>query len=424
MSPLRSVPCAALLICALVTPTALAEEPLPTLEDVLERWAEAVGGRAALERLTTRTYDGQEIVDLAYRDPPRETASVHVDVMVPGRWRMVVADEKEIVVTACNGITGWRQKPDALELDDSICGYLDGLLLDPRAPLRMRDYYPDLRLTGIRTLESGKKVYAVEASAPDRKKRDFYFDVDSGLLLQVGGNRLLQNYREVDGVLVPHRFEISRKGGWAAYEFDRVAHGAAMDDVLFAPDTFAGVDDRRVLPMLANLPHEHGGMNVPARDGRLLHDLIVSRGYRTALEIGTSNGYSSLWLGLALRETGGRLITIEYEPKRAEEARRNFDKAGLGDVIDLRVADAFAEIPKIEGEFDFVFLDAWKPDYLAFWELVKDRVLPGGAFTAHNVSGHENHMRDFLEAIRSDPQFETTIHEVSEAGVSVSERRK
>lgn len=191
-----------------------------------------------------------------------------------------------------------------------------------------------------------------------------------------------------------------------------------------SPDPFAGFDDPRVLPMLRNLPHEHGGMNVPAADGRLLHDLIVDHGYRRGLEIGTSNGYSTLWLALAFRTTGGELFTIEYEPKRAAEARENFRKAALEQIIDLRVADAFEEIPKLEGSFDFVFLDAWKPDYLAFWNLVKSRVSPGGVFTAHNVIGQENHMRDFLEAVQADPDFETTIHEVSDAGVSISLRRK
>jgi caffeoyl-CoA O-methyltransferase len=425
MSPLRSVPCAALLICALVTPTALAEEPPPsTLEDVLDRWVEAVGGRTAIEKLTTRTYDGEEIVDLAYRDPPRETASVHIEFRVPDRWKMVVEDEKGRYLTMCNGIVGWRTKPEGLEQDDSICRSLDALFLDPQAPLRIRDYYPDLALIGVRTLASGKKAYTVQATAPDKKQRDLYFDVDSGLLVQVGGNRTLEDFRKVDGVLVPHHVETSRKGGWAAYVFDSVIHGRPMDDAGFAPEPFAGIDDPRLLPMLEHLPYEHGGLNVPPRDGRLLHDLIVKRGYRRALEIGTSNGYSALWLGLALRETGGKLITIEYEPQRAEEARKNFERAGLGDVIDLRVADAFEEIPKIEGEFDFVLLDAWKPDYLAFWELTKDRVRPGGAYTAHNVIAHENHMRDFLEAIRSDPGFETTFHEVSDAGVSVSIRRE
>jgi predicted O-methyltransferase YrrM len=189
-------------------------------------------------------------------------------------------------------------------------------------------------------------------------------------------------------------------------------------------DPFAGIDDPKVLPLLKHLPYEHGGMNVPKQDGRLLYDLIIERGYKRGLEIGTSNGYSTLWLGLAFRKAGGKVITIEYEAKRAAEARRNFAEAGLLDVIDARVADAFKEIPKIEGEFDFVFLDAWKPDYIAFWKLVKDRLVPGGAFTAHNVTGHENHMREFLEAIRSDPAFETTIHELSRAGVSVSVKRK
>jgi predicted O-methyltransferase YrrM len=185
-------------------------------------------------------------------------------------------------------------------------------------------------------------------------------------------------------------------------------------------DPFRGIENERLLPMLRHLPYEHGGLNVPARDGRFLHDLIVEKGYKRGLEIGTSNGYSGLWLGLAFRRTGGRLITIEVEPKRAEEARRNFEKAGLGDVIDARLNDAFEEIPRLDGTFDFVFIDAWKEDYKKFLDLVLPRVASGGAVTGHNVISHASGMRDFLDAIRAHPDLESAIHGTSSAGISVS----
>jgi predicted O-methyltransferase YrrM len=185
-------------------------------------------------------------------------------------------------------------------------------------------------------------------------------------------------------------------------------------------DPFEGIDDPRVLPMLKHLSYEHGGMNVPASDGRLLHDLIIEKGYKRGLEIGTSNGYSSLWLGVAFQKTGGKLITIEIEPKRAQEAQENFRKAGLDDVIDSRINDAFREIPRIQGTFDFVFIDAWKPDYIKFLSLLNSRVATGGAITAHNVKSHSAAMQDFLKAIHTDPTLETTIHRSSRAGVSVS----
>lgn len=172
--------------------------------------------------------------------------------------------------------------------------------------------------------------------------------------------------------------------------------------------------------MLRHLPYKHGGMNVPASDGRLLYDLIIEKGYKRGLEIGTSNGYSTLWLGLGFQKTGGKLITIEIEPDRAREAPENFRKAGLDDVIDARINDAFKEIPKIQGTFDFVFIDAWKPDYIKFLSLLKPRVPMGGAITAHNVRSHHEAMRDFLNALNTDPTLDTTIDTSSRAGISVS----
>ena len=129
-------------------------------------------------------------------------------------------------------------------------------------------------------------------------------------------------------------------------------------------DPFLGITDEKVLPMLKHLPYRHGGMNVSAEDGRLLYDIILDKDYKKGLEIGTSNGYSALWLGMAFKETGGSLITMEIEPQRAREARENFEHAGLEGIIDSRINDALKGIPALEGKFDFVFIDAWKPDYM------------------------------------------------------------
>ncbi len=183
---------------------------------------------------------------------------------------------------------------------------------------------------------------------------------------------------------------------------------------------FADIDNNRVLPMLKSLPRTYGGMNIPAADGRFLHDLIIENKYQRGLEIGTSNGYSGLWLGLAFQETGGKLITLEIERKRAEEAQGNFIKAGLDQVIDARICDAFKEIPEIEGEFDFVFIDAWKPDYMEFLQLVRHRVKPGGLITAHNVLNAGREMQDFLDALKTDQGLETKIVRNSNAGLSIS----
>ncbi len=189
-------------------------------------------------------------------------------------------------------------------------------------------------------------------------------------------------------------------------------------------DPFKGITDEVVLPMLKRLPYNQGGMNVPAVDGRLLYNIITENEYKRGLEIGTSNGYSGLWQGLAFRETGGKMITIEIEERRAKEARENFKKAGLDGVIDSRINDAFKEIPKIEGDFDFIFLDAWKPDYIKFYKMLYPRLKVGGTLTAHNVRGQAYQMKDFLEEIQNNPDLETVINRDSSAGVSISVKKK
>jgi predicted O-methyltransferase YrrM len=159
---------------------------------------------------------------------------------------------------------------------------------------------------------------------------------------------------------------------------------------------------------------------VSEEDGRFLRLMIVSSGAKRALEIGGANGYSAIWIGLGLRDTGGRLTSIEFDPQRAKIAADNIRKAGLSDIVTMVSGDAFAAIPKIEGEFDFVFLDAWKRDYKRFLDMVMPRMRPHGLFLAHNVVNKQAEMRDFLTAIRADPRLLTTIVKPSDEGMSIS----
>src|SRR5215813_6660 len=113
-----------------------------------------------------------------------------------------------------------------------------------------------------------------------------------------------------------------------------------------------------------------GQLSVSEEDGRFMRVLVSSHGIKRALEIGGANGYSAIWIGLGLRETGGRLTTIEYDAARAKSAAEHIRQAGLADVVTVIAGDAFAEIPRLAGEIDFVFLDAWKRDYKRFFDLV------------------------------------------------------
>jgi caffeoyl-CoA O-methyltransferase len=165
-----------------------------------------------------------------------------------------------------------------------------------------------------------------------------------------------------------------------------------------------------------------GQLAVSEEDGRFLRVLLAASGTRRALEIGAASGYSAIWMGLALRETGGRLVTIEYDPERAAEAIENVRRAGLDDVVEVIAGDGFVEIPKLEGEFDFVFLDAWKKDYQAFFDLTFPRLRRGGIFAAHNVLNKGDEMPDFLSTIETHPALWTTIVAPSDEGISLSYR--
>ena len=165
---------------------------------------------------------------------------------------------------------------------------------------------------------------------------------------------------------------------------------------------------------------DKGQLAVSEEDGRFLRVLVAARGAKSILEIGAASGYSGIWLGLGARESGGRVVAIEYDPQRAKEAAANVKRAGLDDVVRVVHGDAFAEIPKLQGTFDFVFLDAWKPDYRKFFDMVFPRMTPGAVFTAHNVVNKKKDMEPFLTTVQNHPSLFTTIVSPSGEGMSVS----
>ena len=117
-------------------------------------------------------------------------------------------------------------------------------------------------------------------------------------------------------------------------------------------------------------------------------------------------------------------MTIEYDPVRAKEAAENVRRAGLADIVQVVHGDAFKEIPKLPGTFDFVFLDAWKRDYKRFLDMVLPRLDAGGLFLAHNVVNKGSEMPDFLEAIEQNPNLFTAIVTPSGEGISISMKRR
>ena len=193
---------------------------------------------------------------------------------------------------------------------------------------------------------------------------------------------------------------------------------------IVALTTFLSAQTPAVQKILADIKAKDKGMlAVSEEDGRFLRLMVASSGAKHALEIGGASGYSAIWIGMGLRDTGGRLVTIEYDPVRAKELAANVQAAGLSDIVQVMAGDAFQQIPKVSGTFDFVFLDAWKKDYKRFFDMVYPRLDKGGLFLAHNVVNKRSEMGDFLDAIQKQPSVWTTIVSPSGEGMSVTLKR-
>lgn len=169
--------------------------------------------------------------------------------------------------------------------------------------------------------------------------------------------------------------------------------------------------------------NDKGQLAISEEDGKFLRLLVVLSGSRKALEIGGASGYSAIWLGLGLRETGGTLTTIEYDPTRALELKANIEAAGLTDVVKVVAGDAFQAVPAEPGTFDFVFIDAWKPDYQKYFDMTFPRLRRGGLIVAHNVINKGADMQDFLQTVNTRGDLLTSIVAPGSEGVSISLKR-
>jgi caffeoyl-CoA O-methyltransferase len=173
---------------------------------------------------------------------------------------------------------------------------------------------------------------------------------------------------------------------------------------------------------------EHKGkwrdLNVPFEDGQVLHDIIVKNKYTSALEIGTSTGHSTIWIAWALSKTGGKLITIEIDKERHEQALKNVAEAGLSKYVDARLADAHQLVKELPGPFDFVFSDADKDWYLQYFKDADPKLKAGGCFTAHNVLNAYGGIQDFLNYVQQLKNYKTTIDRSSRSGISISYKKE
>ncbi len=181
--------------------------------------------------------------------------------------------------------------------------------------------------------------------------------------------------------------------------------------------------DRRVKNFLEKHRSDWNDMNVPYTDGQVLYDLILKNEYTSALEIGTSTGHSTIWIAWAMSKTGGKVVTVEIDEGRHKEALKNIEEAGLSEYVDARLADAHQLVKELGGPFDFVFSDADKDWYTQYFKDVDPKLETGGCFTAHNVRNGFGGVKDYLDYVKSLPNYETTIDGSSRSGISISYKK-
>lgn len=159
---------------------------------------------------------------------------------------------------------------------------------------------------------------------------------------------------------------------------------------------------------------------IPPHTGRFLAILAASAPEGVMLEIGTSAGYSSLWLSLACKQYGRKLTTFEILPEKITLAQETFRKAEVEDMVELVQGDARSHIQEYD-EIAFCFLDAEKDEYLEFYELVVPRLAHGGLLLVDNVTSHQQAVQPMLDKAMNEKNLDSIIVPVGQ-GVLVSRR--
>ncbi|WP_448206913.1 O-methyltransferase [Azospirillum sp. sgz302134] len=183
---------------------------------------------------------------------------------------------------------------------------------------------------------------------------------------------------------------------------------AAVERVLRELESFGRDNDAREADRSRKM------LNLERETAELLHILVRTGRRRRVLEIGTSNGVSTLWLASALRATGATepLVTIERDPAKSAEARANLERAGLADHVRLLVGDATETVAALPGPFDCVFFDAdrWSaPDQLA---LLLPKLEPDCLLLADNALSHPQEIAGYIAAAEALPGFAATTFAV------------
>ncbi len=218
-------------------PATTLDDDAPELSQIIELYVQAVGGRAAFERIDTRVVRARIVTDLPTWDPPvLEIDTLTVYSEAPGKYLIVHRTPRGTVLEGCDGTATWKRDVDGKAFGIGAVDGRGAWLVDPRFPVRLQEHFPNMVYLGAATL-GGRFVHVVGVDG-DHAHR-LYFDAESSLLARLGYNRTIMRYGEVDGAKMPFEVEYSRKGGSSTFIFDSVIHNVPIDERLFSPpDTY------------------------------------------------------------------------------------------------------------------------------------------------------------------------------------------
>lgn len=163
-------------------------------------------------------------------------------------------------------------------------------------------------------------------------------------------------------------------------------------------------------------------LSVGPSAGRLLNSLARDGQAKLILEIGTSYGYSTVWLAEAAKAVGGKVISLDVADYKQAHAAETLERAGLGGIVEFHTGDALEIIPKLKGPFDLVLLDLWKDLYVPCLELLYPKLAPGGVIVADNMlrpAEDRTNALNYRRAVRAKPNISSVLLDIGQ-GLEVS----
>lgn len=215
-----------------VTTDGMDTSNLPSLEQVIARYVRAVGGAEAVAGLRTRAAEMRCVTDLPSRTPPvHEVDSLSVRSVSSGEFVIVYSTDRGVELEGFDGDSHWRIDTDGDVSIKHTYNAWHRWMTDPQFPIKLTFYFPDMRLLGVDYWD-GEPLYIVEID--DDESHRLGFDVGTGLLVRSGYHHELRDYREVDGVLIPHEVVYGRKGGSSTFFIDSIEHNVPVDRAIFS----------------------------------------------------------------------------------------------------------------------------------------------------------------------------------------------